>query len=95
MTIGRKTKKALQEPLFKAKPAIRITTSEVIRILREKNGLSQNDLAAKSHLTQATISSLENNRINLGIERAKVLSKVLNVHPAVLVFPDLFEKEAA
>ena len=34
-----------------------------------------------------TISAIENNRINLGVERAKVLARALNVHPAVLLFP--------
>jgi len=95
MTIGKKTKKALQEKYERAKTAARLTSGEILRILREKNNLSQNDLASKTHLTQATISSIENNHINLGIERAKVLAKALNIHPAVLVFPDLFEKDAA
>jgi transcriptional regulator with XRE-family HTH domain len=94
MTIGRKTKKALEDRFYPSKPSIRISTGEVLRILREKNELSQGKLAQKTHLTQATISSLENNRINLGIQRAKTLSKVLHVHPAVLVFPDLFVEAA-
>ena len=94
MTIGKKTKKALEDQFTQAVPSVYISTGEVLRILREKNEISQEDLAEKAHLTQATISSLENNRINLGIQRAKILAKVLHVHPAVLVFPDLFEEAA-
>ena len=30
---------------------------------------------------------LENDTINLGVERAKTLAHVLQCHPAVLVFP--------
>ena len=38
-------------------------------------------------IPEATISSIENGRINLGAERSKVLAKALKCHPAVLVFP--------
>ena len=34
-----------------------------------------------------TISAIENGRVSLGVERAKVLAKALKCHPAVLVFP--------
>ena len=36
---------------------------------------------------QATISAIENDRVRLGVERAKVLARALKCHPAVLVFP--------
>jgi DNA-binding XRE family transcriptional regulator len=61
----------------------------------EGNELTQNELAQKAGLTQATISSLESNRISLGVERAKSLAKVLHVHPAVLLFPDWEHGEQA
>ena len=38
-------------------------------------------------IPQSTISAIENERINLGVERAKTLARVLRCHPAVLVFP--------
>jgi transcriptional regulator with XRE-family HTH domain len=38
-------------------------------------------------IPQTTISSIENGRVNLGVERAKVLATALRCHPAVLVFP--------
>ena len=94
MTIGKSTKKALEEKFSPAVSSVSLSTGEVLRILREKNEFSQEDLAKKTHLTQATISSLESNLINLGIQRAKILAKTLHIHPAVLVFPDLFEKAA-
>ena len=94
MTTGKKTKRALQTEFVKAKSSINITSGEIVKILREKNALSQNGLAARTQLTQATISSIENDNINLGIGRAKILAKALHVHPAVLVFPDLFEEAA-
>jgi len=36
---------------------------------------------------QATISAIENDRVHLGVERAKVLARALKCHPSVLVFP--------
>lgn len=95
MTIGKKVKKALESEFTRSKSRVRLTTGEILSILRDKNELTQNQLARKSGLTQATISSLENNRISLGVERAKALAKVLHVHPAVLLFPDWEVEERA
>ena len=50
--------------------------------------LSQNhQLAQLTGIPQATISAIENDRVRLGVERAKVLARALKCHPAVLVFP--------
>jgi hypothetical protein len=38
-------------------------------------------------IPQATISAIENGRVNLGVEGAKVLARALKCHPAVVVFP--------
>ena len=64
-----------------------VSVGESVRIIRELQGLSQNNLAESSGIPQSTISALENDRINLGVERAKTLARVLKCHPAVLVFP--------
>lgn len=72
------------------KPAtkrINVSVGESVRIIRELQGMSQNNLAALSGIPQSTISAVENDRINLGVERAKTLARVLKCHPAVLVFP--------
>lgn len=57
------------------------------RILRELQELSQNELAELTGIPQSTISAIERGRVNLGVERAKVLARALRCHPAVLVFP--------
>jgi transcriptional regulator with XRE-family HTH domain len=62
---------------------------ESVRILRELQELSQSQLSELTGIPQATISAIENGRVNLGVERAKVLARALNCHPAVLVFPGL------
>lgn len=95
MTTGKKVKKALKDEFTRSRQRVRLTTGEMLSILREKNELTQNQLAHKSGLTQATISSLESNRISLGVERAKALARVLHVHPAVLLFPDWENEERA
>jgi transcriptional regulator with XRE-family HTH domain len=71
----------------KAKHTIDVTVGESVRIIRELQELSQNQLAALTGIPQSTISSIENDRINLGVERAKVIARALKCHPAVLVFP--------
>ena len=88
MTTGKRFKTALNDKFFVAKSEVNLTPGKMIRILREKNELSQNQLALASGLTQPTISALENDQITLGIERAKTLANVLKTHPATLAFAD-------
>ena len=71
----------------RAKQTVEVSVGESVRIVRELQGLSQNQLAAMTGIPQSTISSIENDRVNLGVERAKVLARMLKCHPAVLVFP--------
>ena len=70
-----------------AKRSIEVSVGESIRVLRELQELSQNELAELSGIPQSTISAIENDRVQLGVERAKVLARALRCHPAVLVFP--------
>ena len=81
----------------KARRTVEVSVGESIRIIRELQELSQNDLARVSGIPQSTISALENDRVNLGVERAKVIARALKCHPAVLVFPgwELNEESAA
>ena len=70
-----------------AKKTCDVTVGESVKIIRELQGLSQNELAELTGIPQSTISAIEHNKINLGIERAKIIAKALKCHPAVLVFP--------
>jgi transcriptional regulator with XRE-family HTH domain len=69
----------------------------MVRILREKNELTQSQLAERTGLTQSTISNVENGRMQLGAERAKTRARALRVHPAVFLFPgcDVTKQSAA
>jgi transcriptional regulator with XRE-family HTH domain len=71
----------------KVKTRVRISPGESVRIMRELQELSQNQLAEAAGIPQSTISAIERERVNLGVERAKVLARALKCHPAVLVFP--------
>ena len=70
-----------------AKKRIMVSVGESVRIIREMQELSQNQLSQLTGIPQATISAIENNRVQLGVERAKVIARALKVHPGVLVFP--------
>jgi transcriptional regulator with XRE-family HTH domain len=70
-----------------AKKRVTVSAGESVRIIRELQGLSQNQLAQRTGIAQATLSAIENDRVRLGVERAKVLARALKCHPAVLVFP--------
>ena len=70
-----------------AKRRAEVSVGESVRIVRELQGFSQNELARLSGIPQATLSAIENDRVRLGVGRAKVLAHALRCHPAVLVFP--------
>lgn len=78
-----------------AKKRATVSVGESVRILRELQELSQNQLSEATGIPQATISAIENDRVRLGVERAKVLARALKCHPGVLVFPGWTDEEAA
>ena len=81
----------------KAKKQTEVSVGESVKILREFQELSQNELAQLTGIPQSTISAIENDRVQLGVERAKVFARALQCHPAVLVFPgwDIHPESAA
>jgi transcriptional regulator with XRE-family HTH domain len=81
----------------RARKRVEVSIGESVRIVRELQEMSQNELAALTGIPQSTISAIERDRVNLGVERAKVLARALKCHPAVLVFPgwDISQESAA
>lgn len=71
----------------RARRRVEVSVGESVRIMRELQELSQNELSEQTGIPQSTLSAIENDRVNLGVERAKVLARALKCHPAVLVFP--------
>jgi transcriptional regulator with XRE-family HTH domain len=80
----------------RARRTVDVSPGESVRILRQLQELSQNELSGLTGIPQSTISAIENERVKLGVERAKVLARALQCHPAVLVFPGWeIERESA
>jgi transcriptional regulator with XRE-family HTH domain len=80
----------------RARKRVEVSVGDSVRIMRELQGLSQNELSKLTGIPQSTISSIENDRVKLGVERAKVIARALKCHPAVLVFPGWeLDKESA
>ncbi len=75
-----------QRTYRKARRIVDVSVGESVRIMRELQELSQNELSERTGIPQSTLSAIENDRVNLGVERAKVLARALKCHPAVLVF---------
>ena len=71
----------------RATKRIDVSIGDSVRVLRELQELSQNDLAQLTGIPQSTISAIERDRVNVGVERAKILARAVRCHPAVLVFP--------
>ncbi|MBI4970280.1 MAG: helix-turn-helix transcriptional regulator [Candidatus Omnitrophica bacterium] len=76
-----------------AKPHARLTTSSVIRMLRELKGWTQEELAKRSGITSTNISLLENGKVDIGKTWAEQLAEAFKVHPAIIMFPEYEAKE--
>lgn len=72
---------------IKSRSRAKVSIGESVRIIRELQELSQNQLSDLTGIPQSTLSAIEHDKVNLGVERAKVLARALKCHPAVLVFP--------
>lgn len=75
-----------------AKKRATLTTGEVIRMLRELKGWTQEELVRRPGVNAKNISLLENNRVDIGKRRTEQLAKAFKVHPAIIMFPD-YESE--
>ena len=71
-----------------AKPHARLTSGEVIRMLRDLKGWTQEELARRSGISSTNLSLLENNRVEIGKKRAEQLANAFGVHPAIIMFPE-------
>lgn len=71
-----------------AKPRASLTTGEVIQMLRELKGWTQNELARRSGINATNISLLENGKVEIGKKRVEQLAKAFDVHPAIIMFPE-------
>ncbi len=71
-----------------AKQHAALTTGEVIKMLRELKGWTQEELARRCKINATNISLLEHNKVEIGKKRAEQLAHAFNVHPAIIMFPE-------
>ena len=71
-----------------------MTTGERIRILREKNGYTQEYLAGLIGVQKSAFAKYENGRVeNIKRSNIKILADALHVSPCYLIFGDESEDE--
>ena len=71
----------------------KLTTGEVIRMLRELKQWTQAELGERSGISPSNISLLENQQIDIGKRRAEQLAKAFDIHPAIIMFPEYEARE--
>jgi len=82
-----------QAEFVTARSHAKLTTGEVIRMLRELKGWTQAELAKWSGINATNISLLENERVEIGKKRVVQIAKAFGVHPAMIMFPEYEAKE--
>ena len=70
-----------------------LTTGEVIKMLRELRGWTQEELSKFCSINAKNISMLENDKVEIGKKRALQLATAFDVHPAIIMFPEYEAKE--
>ncbi len=88
-------KKINKKEFVRARVNVRVTPAEMLKTLRELQGLSQAELSKLAKIPQSNLSALETGARQIGRERAIVLAKALRVHPSVILFPDYEMDEVA
>lgn len=88
-------KRINKNDFVKGQDPIAVSPGEMLATLRQLQGLTQSELAKKTKMTQANISSMESGRQQIGRDRAISLAQALKVHPAVIMFPNYQLEEKA
>jgi len=70
-----------------------LSSGEVIRMLRDLKGWTQEELAKRCGISPTNLSLLENDRVDIGKRRTEQLAKAFGVHPAIIMFPE-YEAQA-
>jgi transcriptional regulator with XRE-family HTH domain len=78
-----------------AKAHATLSTGQVIRMLRELKGWTQETLAQRSDISATNLSLLENDRVDIGKKRVEQIARAFDVHPAIIMFPEYEAKEIA
>jgi transcriptional regulator with XRE-family HTH domain len=85
--------KIKKEEFGPAKKYADLTTGEVIKMLRELKGWTQEELSKRCMINATNISLLEHDKLEIGKRRAEQLAKAFEVHPAIIMFPEYESEE--
>ena len=85
--------KIIRSDFKPAKQHTILTTGEVIKMLGELKGWTQEELSKYCSINAKNISMLENDKLEIGKKRALQLATAFDVHPAIIMFPEYEAKE--
>jgi transcriptional regulator with XRE-family HTH domain len=69
------------------------TTGQLIKAFRVNFEISQMDLASICRVTQANLSSIENDKREIGADIALRMSAALGVAPEIILYPNGYESQ--
>jgi transcriptional regulator with XRE-family HTH domain len=72
-----------------------LSSGEVLRGLRIRYKLSQDELAELTGIQRSNLSALENDRIQMTSYYAEIFSVVFKVHPSDVLYPNGHVKKSA
>ncbi len=72
-----------------AKRRVKVSVGDSVRIVRELQELSQNQLAKLTGIPQTTISAIENGRVRLGVRESQGIGPGAEVPPCRAGVPGL------
>lgn len=72
-----------------------LSSGEVLRGLRLKSKLSQDELAELTGIQRSNLSALENDRTQMTSYYAEIFSAVFKVHPTDILYPNGHVKKSA
>ena len=67
--------------------SVDVSVGGALRIPHELQETSRNELSELTGIPRSNISASENDRVNPGVDRAKIPARALTFHAAVLVLP--------
>ncbi|MBC7429845.1 MAG: helix-turn-helix transcriptional regulator [Bacteriovorax sp.] len=72
-----------------------LSSAEVLKGLRIKSGLSQDQLAELTGIQRSNLSALENDRTQFTSYYAEIFAAVFKVHPSDILYPNGHVKKSA
>jgi transcriptional regulator with XRE-family HTH domain len=72
-----------------------LSSGEVLKGLRIKSGLSQDELAELTGIQRSNLSALENDRTQMTSYYAEIFAAVFKLHPSDILYPNGHVKKSA